>query len=163
MALDAIDYAILSRLVDNARLSNVELAERIGLSASACSRRIANLQASGVIRGFQARLDSTKLGGQVTVLVSISLRGQSESDLYAFETAVKSVPNVVVCYLMSGTADYLLRVVARDLADFERVHAQHLSRLPGVSRINSSFALREVVNRSYLLHRQGRPADRTQA
>ncbi len=149
--LDALDYSILAHLVENARLSNVELAELVGLSPSACSRRIAILQASGVIDGYEARLNVGKLGGQVTVLVSISLKGQSETDLHNFEQAVTAIPNVIVCYLMSGAADYLLRVVARDMADFARLHSQHLSRLPGVDRINSNFALREVVNRPYLM------------
>ena len=145
--LDAIDRSILSQLQDDARLPNVTLADRVGLSPSACSRRVDALEKSGVVRGYHARLSSRALGHPIVVIVYITLEGQSVSHLSAFEAAVKECPNVLVCYLMSGTSDYLLRVAARDLADYERIHKEWLSAMPGVARMTSSFALREVINR----------------
>jgi len=145
--MDAIDRSILSQLQRDARLPNVALAEKVGLSPSACSRRVDALESNGVVEGYHARLSSSALGHPIVVLVYITLDGQSEDQLSKFETAVKACPNVLVCYLMSGESDYLLRVAARDVADFERIHKQWLSKLPGVARMTSSFALREVINR----------------
>ncbi len=146
--LDAIDRSILSQLQEDARLPNVALADRVGLSPSACSRRVDALEKSGVVRGYHARLSSRALGHPIVVIVYITLEGQSVGHLSAFEEAVKGCPNVLVCYLMSGTSDYLLRVAARDLADYERIHKEWLSAMPGVARMTSSFALREVINRT---------------
>ncbi|MGI9365338.1 MAG: Lrp/AsnC family transcriptional regulator [Rhizobiaceae bacterium] len=146
--LDAIDRAILSQLQKDARLPNVVLADRVGLSPSACSRRVDALEKSGVVRGYHARLSSRALGHPIVVIVYITLEGQSVDHLTAFENAVRECPNVLVCYLMSGTSDYLLRVAARDLADYERIHKEWLSAMPGVARMTSSFALREVINRA---------------
>ena len=145
--LDAIDRAILSQMQKDARIPNVVLADRVGLSPSACSRRVDALEKSGVVRGYHARLSSRALGHPIVVIVYITLEGQSVDHLTAFEDAVKECPNVLVCYLMSGTSDYLLRVAARDLADYERIHKEWLSAMPGVARMTSSFALREVINR----------------
>ena len=144
---DSIDRAILSELQQDARLPNITLADRVGLSPSACSRRVDTLEKIGVIRGYHARLSSRALGHPIVVIVYITLEGQSVSHLAAFEEAVKQCPNVLVCYLMSGTSDYLLRVAARDLEDYERIHKEWLSAMPGVARMTSSFALREVINR----------------
>lgn len=148
MALDKIDIAILGALQKDGRMSNAALADRVGLSQSACSRRLDALEASGVIRGYHARLSNEMLGYGVTVIVHISLAGQSERQLGEFEAAVRRCPNVLVCYMMSGEYDYLLRIAARDLADYERVHKEWLSAMPHVTRINSSFALREVIDRT---------------
>lgn len=145
--LDRIDIAILRTLQEDGRISNAQLAERIGLSASACSRRLGILEKSGVIRGYQARVSNRALDHRMTVIVHISLSGQSETTLSEFEAAVKRCPNVLVCYLMSGEYDYILRVASRDLQDFERIHKEWLSALPHVVRINSAFALREVIDR----------------
>lgn len=147
ISLDAIDHSILSELQADARLPNVVLADRVGLSPSACSRRVDALEKSGVIRGYHARLSSKALGHPIVVIVYITLEGQSADQLTDFEDAVKKCPNVLVCYLMSGTSDYLLRVAARDLSDYERIHKEWLSAMPGVARMTSSFALREVINR----------------
>ena len=147
MEFDSIDRAILSQLQADARVPNVTLADRVGLSPSACSRRVDALEKSGVVRGYHARLSSRALGHPIVVIVYITLEGQSVKYLTAFEAAVKECPNVLVCYLMSGTSDYLLRVAARDLADYERIHKEWLSAMPGVARMTSSFALREVINR----------------
>lgn len=150
MTLDKIDIAILDCLQRDGRISNAALAEKVGLSQSACSRRLDILEKSGVIRGYHARLSNTQLGHPVTVIVHISLSGQSETQLRDFETAVKRCPNLMVCYLMSGEYDYLLRIVAKDLQDYERIHKEWLSAMPHVTRIHSSFALREVVDRTGL-------------
>ena len=148
MQLDAIDLSILRSLQNDGRQSNSALAEKIGLSASACSRRLDILETSGVIRGYHARISNAALGHSVTVIVHMSLSGQSETILSEFEAAVKRCPNVLVCYLMSGEYDYLLRIAAKDLADYERIHKEWLSAMPHVTKINSSFALREVVDRT---------------
>lgn len=150
MALDKIDIAILDALQKRGRMSNAVLAETVGLSQSACSRRLDILEKSGVIRGYHARLSNAALGHGVTVIVHMSLSGQSEKVLAEFEASVKRCPNVLVCYLMSGEYDYLLRVAARDLADYERIHKEWLSAMPHVTKINSSFALREVIDRTGL-------------
>ena len=145
--LDALDRAILGALLEDGRLSQVELAERIPLSATAIARRMRALEERGVIQGYQARISRQALGLSMTVIVQISLKSQNEDLLKAFEEAIASAPSVVTCHLMSGEDDYLVTVLARDLADFERIHKEQLSRLPGVVRLKSSFALREVANR----------------
>lgn len=145
--LDAIDITILSELQKDARIANVTLADKAGLSPSACSRRLDSLEKSGIIRGYHARLSSRALGHPIIVIVYMTLEGQSVAHLSAFEKAVKKCPNVLICYLMSGTSDYILRIAARDLADYERIHKEWLSTMPGVVRMTSSFALREVINR----------------
>jgi Lrp/AsnC family transcriptional regulator, leucine-responsive regulatory protein len=147
MQLDKIDHAILAALQGNARMPNAQLADMVGLSASACSRRLDALEAAGVIVGYHARLSNQVLGHPVTVIVHISLSSQSEKHLSEFEEAVKACPNVQMCYLMSGEHDFILRVVARDLQDFERVHKQWLSAMPYVARMHSSFALRNVIDK----------------
>jgi Lrp/AsnC family transcriptional regulator, leucine-responsive regulatory protein len=148
MDLDTLDMAILAALSDNGRLSQVELSERIPLSPTAIARRIKSLEEKGVIEGYQARVSRSALGLDMTVLVQISLKSQSEDLLAQFEKAVAAAPSVVSCHLMSGEDDYVLTVLARDLADYERIHRQELSRLPGVTRLRSSFALREVKSRT---------------
>lgn len=145
--LDAIDIAILRTLQEDGRISNANLADRVGLSASACSRRLDILEKAGVIRGYHARLSNKALNFGMTAIVHISLSGQFEKTLSEFEDAVKRCPNVLVCYLMSGEYDYILRVAAKDLQDYERIHKEWLSALPHVVRINSAFALREVIDR----------------
>ena len=145
--LDALDRAILGALLEDGRLSQVELVERIPLSATAIARRIRALEERGVIQGYQARISRRALGLTVTVIVQISLKSQNEDLLKAFEEAIASAPSVVSCHLMSGEDDYLVTVLARDLADFERIHKEQLSRLPGVARLKSSFALRQVANK----------------
>lgn len=145
--LDTLDIAILRTLQEDGRISNANLAERVGLSASACSRRLDILEKSGVIRGYHARLSNRALDYGMTAIVHISLSGQFEKTLSEFEASVKRCPNVLVCYLMSGEYDYMLRVAAKDLQDYERIHKEWLSALPHVVRINSAFALREVIDR----------------
>lgn len=146
-AMDTIDAAILRILQQNGRIANAELAERVGLSASACSRRVDILEKSGVISGYHARLSHKALDYRIMVIVHISLSGQFAKTLTEFEAAVKLCPNVLVCYLMSGEYDYILRVAAKDLEDYERIHRDWLSALPHVVKINSSFSLREIIDR----------------
>lgn len=145
--MDALDRAILNALVGDGRLSQVQLAERVPLSPTAVARRIKALEEAGVIEGYQARISRKALGLTMTVFVQIALKSQNEELLAAFEKAAEAAPNVVSCHLMSGDDDYLLTVLASDLADFERIHKEQLSRLPGVARLKSSFALREVTAR----------------
>lgn len=146
--MDTLDKAILGELVLDGRLSQVDLAERVPLSATAIARRIRALEDAGIIEGYQARVSRKALGLTMTVIVQISLKSQNEELLASFEKAVTAAPSVVSCHLMSGEDDYILTVLARDLADFERIHKEELSRLPGVARVRSSFALREVASRA---------------
>ncbi len=148
MKLDRATKAMLAALQENARISNLELAEKAGLSASACSRRLASLEQEGVIEGYQAVISNRALGQTITALVHITLLGQSEEHLGKFERAVANCPYIVACFLMSGDSDYLLRVNARDMEHYEQIYKNWLSTLPGVSRIQSSFAMRMVVNRA---------------
>lgn len=148
--LDRIDRRIVAILQAGARITNAALAEQVALSESACLRRVRTLEECGLITGYGARIDQAKAGCPVSVFVHITLKRQEGDDLESFEKAVHRVPEVMECFLMSGEHDYMLRLVVSDLADFERVHRQHLTRLPGVARIQSSFALRTVL-RSNLL------------
>ena len=144
MKLDRIDQSILAELQREGRLSNRDLAERVHLSESACLRRVRALEEARVIDRYTAVINQSKVGLPGNVFVSITLNRQEQADLAAFEEAVKRVPEVMECYLMTGQQDYLLRVVVSDPSDFERLHSQHLTRLPGVARVQSSFALRTV-------------------
>ena len=146
--LDALDRAILGALLEDGRRSQVELAETIPLSATAIARRIRALEERDIIKGYQARISREALGLSMMVMVQISLKSQGQDLLNAFEEAVASAPSILSCHLMSGEDDYFVTVLARDLADFERIHKEQLSRLPGVVRLKSSFALREVANRA---------------
>ncbi len=148
LLLDRIDIAILDTLQKQGRISNAALAEKVGLSQSACSRRLDNLEQSGVISGYHARLSNAALGHKMTAIVHISLSGQFEKSLSEFEAAIRRCPNVLSCHLMSGEYDYILRIAARDLEDYERIHKEWLSAMPHVTKINSSFALREVIDRT---------------
>jgi len=142
--LDEIDRRILSAVQADGRISNQTLSERVHLSPSACHRRVARLEAAGVIVGYTARIDPAALGRGTVVFVHVTLERQNREGMDAFEGAVRACPDVVRCHLMSGDADYLLEVAARDLTDYERIHTDHLARMPGVARIRSSFSLRTV-------------------
>lgn len=145
MTLDKFDKAILKRLQRDGRMTNVQLADAVNLSESACLRRVRALEEQGLIVGYVALLDQKKAGRSGNVFVHIGLhREEEQSELAAFETAVQNIPEVMECYLMTGEFDYLLRVVVSDMADFERLHNEALTRLPGVARVNSSVAIRTV-------------------
>ena len=150
MALDATDRRILTALQRKGRMSNAELSDAVNLSPSACHRRVQRLEADGYIRDYVALLDARKLGRPTTVFVEITLQGQADEVLDAFERAVRLIPDVLECHLMAGTADYILKVVAEDTEDFARIHRQHLARLPGVAQMQSSFALRTVFKTTAL-------------
>ena len=150
MKLNRSDYAILAELQADGRVTNVELAERVSLSGSACLRRVRALEKAGVITGYSAQVDPRKLGLLGNAFVKVSLEHQDIADLDAFEDAVKQVPEVMECYLMSGEQDYLLRLVFSDMEHFERIHREHLTRLPGVSRLNTSVVIRTVSDRNEL-------------
>ena len=141
---DTIDRRILQILQKRGRISNAELSEVANLSPSACHRRVQRLEKLGVIRDYVALLDPRKLGRPTTVFVEITLSGQADEVLDAFEKAVAQIPDVLECHLMAGAADYLLKVVAADTEDFARIHRRFLARLPGVAQMHSSFALRTV-------------------
>ncbi|HIA21514.1 MAG: Lrp/AsnC family transcriptional regulator [Alphaproteobacteria bacterium] len=148
--LDDIDRRILTALQNNARISNVELARMVGLSPSPCLRRVKTLEDCGVIQRYVSLLDQGAVGFPVSVFVNVTLERQVESALEQFEAAIGQRPEVLECYLMTGDADYLLRVVTRDLASYERFLVDHLARIPGVSSIKSSFALKQVSYRTAL-------------
>jgi Lrp/AsnC family transcriptional regulator, leucine-responsive regulatory protein len=148
MEIDKIDTMILAELTANARTSLVDLASRVGLSSTAIARRQRTLEQEGYIQGYQATLDLRKFDLCTTVLVRIALESQSDQALKAFEAGVLNCPSVIRCFLMSGSDDYLAIVLARDIEDFERIHRTELSRLPRVARIQSSFAMRDIVNRT---------------
>jgi Lrp/AsnC family leucine-responsive transcriptional regulator len=148
--IDATDRRILVALQRNGRMTNAELAEQANLSPSACHRRVAQLEKSGLISGYVALLDPRRLGLPTTVFVEITLSGQADEVLDAFEREVAKIPDVLECHLMAGTADYLLKVVAEDTEHFAQIHRRHLARLPGVAQMHSSFALRTVFKTTAL-------------
>ncbi len=150
MKIDKYDSLILEALQNDGRISNVQLAERVSLSESACLRRVRVLEDSGVIERYVALMNQAKVGLPGNVFVHIGLQREEESELSAFEAAVKSIPEVMECYLMTGEFDYLLRVVVSDMADFERLHRDSLTRLPGVARVNSSVTIRTVQKKTEL-------------
>lgn len=142
--LDRFDRTLLQLLQTEGRIANSTLAEKVSLSESACLRRVRALEESGLIEGYTAIINQERAGCPVNIFVNITLDRQDQTDLSSFEKAVRKIPEVMECYLMTGDYDYLLRVVVADTADFERVHSQHLTRLPHVARVHSSFALRPV-------------------
>ena len=150
MALDSMDRRILAVLQKNGRISNADLSERINLSPSACHRRVQRLERDGYIRGYVAMCDPKRVGKATTVFVEITLAGQADEVLDAFEREVALVPEVLECHLMAGKSDYILKVVAEDTEDFARIHRQKLARLPGVQGMQSSFALRTVFKTTAL-------------
>jgi DNA-binding Lrp family transcriptional regulator len=150
MKLDRYDKLILEALQRDGRTSNVHLANLVSLSESACLRRVRALEDSGMIDRYAALLSQPKVGLSGNVFVHIGLHREEESELAAFEEAVRGIPEVMECYLMTGEFDYLLRVVVSDMADFERLHRDALTRLPGVARVNSSVAIRTVQKKTEL-------------
>ena len=142
--IDSIDRLILNELQTDGRVSHAELAERVGLSASACHRRVRRLEADGVIAGYVMLLDTGAIGRDLDVFVEVSLVSQSKESLARFEEEVRDCPEVMSCHLVAGDADYLLHLAVQDHRDFERIHNQYLSRLPGVARLRSNFAIRTV-------------------
>ena len=144
--LDDLDAAILRHLERNGRATNFDVGEAVGLSASAASRRIQALEASGIIRGYRAVVDDRLLGKHITVYIRVTLERQSASVLSAFEGAVRRCHDIVSCNLMAGQYDYMLVARVGGIDDYGRLHRSELSRLPGVTRLETSFALRNVLD-----------------
>jgi len=143
--LDATDIRILSELQRDGSLTNVELASRINLSPSPCLARVRQLEKQGVISRKVTLLDARKLGLKVVVFIQVSLDKQRRETLDSFERRIAGLPQVMECYLMSGDADYLLRVVVPDVEALERLIIDQITRIPGVASIRSSFALKQVL------------------
>ncbi len=148
--LDAIDRRILENLQDDARMTNVTLAGKVGLSPSPCLRRVGNLEETGVIRRYATLVDAEAVGLPVSIFVNVTLEKQIEPVLETFEEHIRARPEVMECYLMTGDADYLLRVAVADVEAYETFLKEHLTRVPGVSGIKSSFALNQVKYRTAL-------------
>jgi len=146
--LDHVDRAILRLLQEDGRMANVDLAEAVHLSPSACLRRVRRLEEGGSIDRYVALVDPSAVGLGTDVFVEITLVGQDEGTLESFEQAVTERPEILSCHLMAGDFDYLVHVVVRDVADYEVLHRTHLAQLPGVARMVSSFALRPICNRT---------------
>jgi len=146
MSLDKLDRKILNELRLNGRMVNAELATRVGLSESACLRRVRRLEEDQFIERYIAKVNLQKLGWSMSLMVIITLKAQTDRDLRAFERAVSAVPEITECFLTTGEGDYILRVLARDATDIERLHSSVLTKLPGVARVESSFVLREIVS-----------------
>ncbi len=140
--LDRIDRKILNDLQENGRMTNVELAERAGISAPPCLRRVRALEEAGVIKGYHADLDPISLGYGVSVFAQVGLAKQGEQDQKQFEDLVKTWPQVRECYLVSGEADYILKIVAEDWGAYQNFLTQHLSAAPNVSHIKSALGVR---------------------
>ena len=144
LKLDAIDLRLVSELQENARLSNVELAARVGLSPSPCLARVRALEASGLIAKYVTLLDPAAVGLNVSVFMQVKLEKQIDAALTRFEAAITHMPEVMECYLMTGDSDYMLRVVVADVPALQRFIVDRLTKIAGVSNIRSSFALKQV-------------------
>jgi len=148
--IDRLDRRILRELQQDARIANAALAARVGLSESACLRRVRLLEQAQIIERYTTVLNPARVGIEVSFIIRITLHAQTDRELGAFERAVAAVPEVTACDLTTGESDYVLRVVARDAEDFERLHSKVLTKLPGVARVESSFVLRPVVKNAGL-------------
>jgi Lrp/AsnC family transcriptional regulator, leucine-responsive regulatory protein len=150
MQLDEIDWKILGRLQENARISNIDLARAVHLSPSPCLNRVRALEQGGLVSRYVTLLDPLRLGLTVSVFIQVSLEKQMRNALDTFETSVLARDEVMECYLMTGDADYLLRVVVSDVQSLERFIVDYLARIPGVASIKSSFALKQVKYKTAL-------------
>lgn len=145
--LDRLDQRILSALQRDGRLTNVQLAEQVGLSESACLRRVRALEQNGIIDRYVMLIDQAAVGKPGNVFVRVTLEGQQQENLLRFEAEIGRVKEVMECYLMSGDSDFLLRLIVRDTEDYTRLHNK-LTSLPGVLRVQSSFALKTVLKKT---------------
>jgi DNA-binding Lrp family transcriptional regulator len=142
MALDRIDRQILALLQDNGRMTNVDLAEEVGLTAPPCLRRVRALEEGGAIRGYHAELDPLSLGYGITVFALVSLRSQAESDLAGFEAHISTIPEVRECHMLNGEIDFILKIVATDLKSFQEILTTHLTPAPNVASVKTSLTIR---------------------
>ncbi len=147
--MDKIDHAIIHALQLDGRLSNQELADRVNLSASPCLRRVRNLEEKGIITGYTALIDPKKYGLAVTIFARITLQHHNREIITAFENAIQDLDEVIECHLLTGSADYLLRIMVRDLDDYDAFMRNKLHHIKGISAINTSFAFGEVKKQSY--------------
>ncbi len=148
--MDSIDHRILAILQEEGRIPIIELAERVALTPTPCARRIARMEADGIITGYGARVDATKLGLPLTVFIFVELERQAHDTITTFERRVAGFEEVVECHLMTGTRDILLKVVASDLTAFDRFLEERLMHVPGIRATRSSFSLRQMVRREVL-------------
>lgn len=148
--LDRIDQRLLAALQDDARLTVAQLAERVALSPSPCWRRVRRLEAAGYIEGYQAQLSATRLGYGITAFVSVVMGSHTQDVARAFEASVQDIPEVVACHNVSGRYDFLLEVVATDLASYGEFARDVLQGLPGVTELHSSFSLKSLKSRRLL-------------
>lgn len=148
MAFDRIDRQILSLLQEDGRMTNVELADRVGLTAPPCLRRVRALEEAGAIRGYHAELDATTLGFPITVFAMVSLRSQAEHDLHAFEEHVANVPEIRECHMLNGEIDFILKIVASDLKSFQEILTTHLTPAPNVASVKTSLTIRTAKSRA---------------
>jgi Lrp/AsnC family leucine-responsive transcriptional regulator len=146
--MDQFDIAILNVLQENGQTPFAELGEAVGLSPSACHKRVAALRESGVITQTVTLVDERRAGLETSVFVQATLKNQQQATLTAFERAVARHREIMECYLMAGLSDYFLRILCRDGADYERIHTDILTRLPGVDRVVTNFAIRKVLRRT---------------
>jgi len=142
MALDRIDLQILELLQENGRMTNVDLAERVGLTAPPCLRRVRALEEMGAIKGYHAALDPTTVGYPITVFALVSLRSQAETDLGAFEAYVATIPEVRECHMLNGEIDFILKIVAGDLKAFQEILTSRLTSAPNVASVKTSLTIR---------------------
>ncbi len=142
MAFDRIDRQIMALLQDDGRMTNVELAERVGLTAPPCLRRVRALEERGAIRGYHAALDPAWFGYSITVFAMVSLKSQAESDLEAFEAHVANIPEVRECHMLNGEIDFILKIVATDLKSFQQLLTTELTTAPNVEHVKTSLTIR---------------------
>jgi DNA-binding Lrp family transcriptional regulator len=140
--LDEVDYEILAALQEDGRITNVDLAARVGLTAPPCLRRVRSLEQRGVIKGYHARLDPTALGYGISVFAMVSLRSQAESDLQAFEEHVTTLPEVRECHMLNGEIDFILKIVSPDLQEFQHFLTTKLTTAPNVASVKTSLTIR---------------------
>ena len=141
-SLDSIDRRLLAELQDEGRVTNVELAQRVGLTAPPCLRRVRALEEAGVIRGYHADLDASKLGFAITVFAMVSLKSQAEEDLRGFEDHVKTLPEVRECHMLNGEIDFILKIVSKDLQSFQEFLTSKLTPAPNVASVKTSLTIR---------------------
>jgi DNA-binding Lrp family transcriptional regulator len=145
-SLDRIDRRLLAELQDEGRVTNVDLARRVGLTAPPCLRRVRALEEAGVIRGYHADLDPSKLGFAITVFAMVSLRSQAEEDLRAFEDHIKGLPEVRECHMLNGEIDFILKIVSKDLQSFQEFLTSKLTPAPNVASVKTSLTIRTAKN-----------------
>lgn len=147
MKLDHIDHKILKHLQENARITNAELAERVGLSPTPCLRRLRRLETEGIIKGYRTEINREALGVNVTVIILVKLEREDDKTLREFEAAIKDREEVMECYLVTGKFDYFIRVVVPSLATYETFLSETMLRMPNIATVESSFTLREVARK----------------